>query len=143
MRIVFAIIASLAWGLQYVLLERLLIKVPSTVFFALTSTAAFVFRWLIVLLQKTSLNMKQYFRDSHTMRLMLIVVTLFVLGNVVMVFAIKGKNATVASLIEISYPLFVVLFGYLIYRNTHLNTGTIIWWLLVLWGIIMVYIFNK
>jgi drug/metabolite transporter (DMT)-like permease len=143
MRILYALTAALARGLQYVLLEKLLVKVPSLIFFAISSTVGVILRWILLLTSKTSLSFKTYFKDSHTLRLFILVIILFIIGNAVIVFAIKDKNATVASLIEISYPLFVVLFGYLLYRSTHLNTGTIIGGLLVFAGIVMVYIFNK
>jgi drug/metabolite transporter (DMT)-like permease len=110
MRFVFSLIAALAWGLQYVLLEKLLIKLPSTIFFTLASTASFLFWRAMFFIQKAPLSLRQHFKESNTIRLLVLTVVLFLIGNIVIVFAIKGKNATVASLIEISYPLFVVLF---------------------------------
>ncbi len=143
MWIVYALTASLARGLQYVLLEKLLVKIPSLVFFAISSTVGVLLRRILLLASKTPIHLKQYVKDSQTLWLLIIVIALFIIGNMVIVFAIKDKNATVASLIEISYPLFVVLFGYLLYRNTHLNAGTIVGWIMVFAWIVLVYLFNK
>jgi len=143
MRFVYALTASLARGLQYVLLEKLLMRIPSVLFFAISSTVSLLLRWAILAIQKTPLPFKSYFQDTQTLRLIVAVTVLFLIGNVMIVFAIKGKNVTVASLIEISYPLFVVLFGYLLYRNTQLNTGTIIGGVCIFVGIALVYLFNR
>lgn len=143
MRFVYALTASLARGLQYVLLEKLLMRIPSVLFFAISSTVSLLLRWAILAIQKTPLPFKSYFQDTQTLRLIVAVTVLFLIGNVMIVFAIKGKNVTVASLIEISYPLFVVLFGYLLYRNTHLNTGTIVGGICIFVGIALVYLFNR
>ena len=143
MRAVYAITASLARGLQYVLLEKLLMRMPSILFFAISSTVSFLLWWTILTIHKTPLPFKDYFKDTQTLRLLAGVTLLFLIGNVMIVYAMKGKNVTVASLIEISYPLFVVLFGYLLYRNTYLNTGTVIGGICIFAGIALVYVFNR
>lgn len=40
-------------------------------------------------------------------------------------FSIVAKNATLSGLIEISYPIFIALFSYILFRHT-LNMATII-----------------
>ena len=45
--------------------------------------------------------------------------------------SIQMKGASIASIIEISYPFFVVLFTYLIFKESNLNTATIIGGILV------------
>lgn len=58
-------------------------------------------------------------------------------------FSIADKNATVASLVELSYPLFVALASYIIFRNSHLNTATIFGGLLIFAGVASIYVFNR
>ncbi len=48
--------------------------------------------------------------------------------------AITGKNATLASLIEMTYPVFVVLFDYLFYRQMHVTSSVFIGGLMILVG---------
>jgi drug/metabolite transporter (DMT)-like permease len=40
-------------------------------------------------------------------------------GAVLLFLSISGKNATLAALIEISYPVFVALFAWLLFREVH------------------------
>ena len=50
----------------------------------------------------------------------------------------SAKNPTLASLIEISYPLFVVLFAWIFFREMQLNTITICGGLLVIAGVAVI-----
>ena len=56
------------------------------------------------------------------------------LGAVLLYLSVNSKNATVASLIEITYPVFVVLFAYLFFRQVHVNTSVILGGLMILIG---------
>ena len=56
------------------------------------------------------------------------------LGAVLLYLSIAGKNATLASLIEITYPVFVVFFAYVMFRHIHLNASVIVGGLLVIAG---------
>lgn len=55
-------------------------------------------------------------------------------GEVMVYLAITGKNATLASLIEMTYPLFVVIFAYVFYRQLHVTTSVFIGGLMILVG---------
>jgi drug/metabolite transporter (DMT)-like permease len=50
----------------------------------------------------------------------------------------SAKNPTLASLIEISYPLFVVVFAWLFFREMQLNPMTICGGLLVIAGVAVI-----
>ncbi len=53
-------------------------------------------------------------------------------------YAIRDKNATLASLLEIAYPLFIILFTALFLRKIHLNLTGFLGALLILGGSILV-----
>jgi drug/metabolite transporter (DMT)-like permease len=56
-------------------------------------------------------------------------------------FSIIAKNATIAGLIEISYPIFIALFSYLLFKNT-ITISTVIGAAVIFIGIFIVYYFN-
>lgn len=64
------------------------------------------------------------------------------LGAVFLYLSVNCKNATLASLIEITYPLFVVLFAYLLFRQAHVNGSVIFGGLMILTGS-MIVIYNN
>jgi len=64
-------------------------------------------------------------------------------GGLLIYVAIGEKNATLASLIEISYPFFVALFAWIFFRETHFNLATIAGGLLILGGVLTVFVVNR
>ena len=56
------------------------------------------------------------------------------LGAVLLYLSINSRNAPLASLIEITYPAFVVLFAWLFFRQMHLNAAVVIGGVLILAG---------
>ncbi len=65
------------------------------------------------------------------------------LGALLIYMAIGEKNATVASLIEISYPLFVAFFAWLFFRETQFNAATVLGAALIISGVGVVYLGNR
>lgn len=63
-----------------------------------------------------------------------------VAGNHLTMFAISEKNATLASLIEISYPFFVALFGWLVFKEAQVNIWSAVGGLLIFSGIAVIYL---
>lgn len=57
--------------------------------------------------------------------------------------SIHAKNATLAGLIEISYPIFIVIFAYFLFKEHQLNTATVFGGLLVFVGVFIIYFFNR
>jgi drug/metabolite transporter (DMT)-like permease len=57
--------------------------------------------------------------------------------------SVQGSNATFAGIIEMSYPIFIVAFSYLLFREHHLNAGIIVGGVLIFIGVAVVYFFNR
>jgi len=66
-----------------------------------------------------------------------------ILADVFIALSITNKNATLAGLVEISYPIFIALFAYLLFKQTQLNTATIIGGILIFTGVFIIYFFNR
>ncbi len=64
-------------------------------------------------------------------------------GEVMVYLAITGKNATLASLIEMTYPVFVVFFAYVFYRQMHVTPSVFIGGLMVLTGAGLIIYHNQ
>jgi len=67
----------------------------------------------------------------------------FALANVLSFYAIQAKNATLASIIEVSYPLFIIIIAWVLFRESALNISVIIGGLLIFTGISIIFYFNK
>lgn len=55
-------------------------------------------------------------------------------GAAFVYLAISSMNATLASLIEITYPVFVAFFSYLFFRQAHLSVSVMLGGLMVIAG---------
>ena len=128
-----ALAAALIWGIHYPLIDFALKRV--SVFSVLLLTVL-----PVVLLMP--LFLRDVARDLSAVRALsgmeqgtiaAIAVT-SLLGTVLLYVSIAGKNATLASLIEITYPVFVVFFSYIMFRHLHLSPSVIIGGLMVIAG---------
>lgn len=143
MRIIYSLIVAITRGVQYALLDKVLVSVPVVVLCFISSIFNTVFFGILFYLGNYSSDFKKYFADKNILRLFILITVLYLISSSLILVAIKNKNATVASLIEISYPIFVVLFTYLFYKNIQINRQTILGGTMILWGIILIYLFNK
>jgi drug/metabolite transporter (DMT)-like permease len=144
MWLLLAAMASMFWGMSYVFSEQLYRHIS-----VLTSLAIEMF--IISLVIAAAALWKGNFKpdlatigSSRTVLWLLVAsIVTFLVGELGIGFAINGKNATLASLIEISYPLFVALFAYLFYSENELNVGTALGGLLVFCGVCVIYFFSR
>ncbi|PJA49267.1 MAG: hypothetical protein CO170_00135 [candidate division SR1 bacterium CG_4_9_14_3_um_filter_40_9] len=143
MRLVFALIASICRGLQYTFLEKLLVKMPIISIFLISSIINAIFFALVAWLGHFEINLKAVRNDKSTLRLFILVTVTFLIASIIIVFAIKGKNATTAGLVEISYPIFIILFSYIFLKNYSISRATILGGILIFAGIGIIYIFNR
>jgi drug/metabolite transporter (DMT)-like permease len=79
---------------------------------------------------------------AHPARLALFLTALAlgIVANFLIMFSISLKNATLASLIEISYPVFTMLFALIVYRETHLTPAAALGAALIFAGIGIIYL---
>ena len=125
--------AALVWGIHYPLVDFALKRV--SVFSVLLLTVLPVLLLIPVFLRDLA-------RDFDTVRalpgseqaLIAAIGLTSLLGAVLLYISIAGKNATLASLIEITYPVFVAVFAYVIFRHIHFNTSVVVGGLMVIAG---------
>lgn len=128
-----ALAGALIWGVHYNLIAKSLTAAsPLTIYFLPN----------IILMATLPLWYKVLISDFHSISeaplsvkiSTIIIMFTSILGSVAVYKAIHSSNATLASLIEISYPVFVSLFAFLIFRDNQVNIGTIIGGLLIMVG---------
>jgi drug/metabolite transporter (DMT)-like permease len=128
---IYALISAACWGAQYVLMEALFRKVD----FA----AAFSFLSLANGILVSAILWVLYPRQNWAVIWMIILYLVFGSGAYLFnALAINEKNATMASLLEISYPLFIILFTLIFLRQLHLNAAGLAGAVLILAGCVLV-----
>lgn len=137
-----AIGAAVTWGVYYPLVDMALKRI---------SLFSVILLSMIPVLLATPLFLKVIGDDIETVKSLSVseqwviaslgLIGLF--GEVMVYLAISGKNATLASLIEMTYPLFVVIFAYVFYKQMHVTASVFIGGLMVLVGSGLIIYNNK
>jgi drug/metabolite transporter (DMT)-like permease len=129
-----AIGAALMWGIHYPLVDHALKRVSLVTVLLLTAlpiVLVAVFAARDIAADYAALRTMPW---TDQLAIFGLAVTSFG-GTVLLYLSITGKNATLASLIEISYPVFVALFAYLLFRQIHFNANVILGAVLVFAGV--------
>jgi len=132
-----AILAAVVWGIHYPLIGHTLKYLSLPGLLLLTTLPVLLLAPLFSHALANDLRVLQ--ASSWPERLLLLAPALTSLVGAVLLFnAIGAKNATLASLIEIAYPAFVVLFAWLLFREIHLTTSALIGGVLVMSGVVLI-----
>ena len=136
-----AIGAALLWGIHYPLIDNALRRVSLITVLLLTALPIVVI---------APLYYKNLVLDWGTLQAMtwsertpVLALGLTSLGASALLFlSIGAKNATLASLIEISYPVFVAVFAYVLFRQVQVTPSVLVGGLLAFAGIAIIILGN-
>jgi len=139
-----ALCAAVIWGFEYVFAEKVLDKVSVSSYVFLQ----FVFGFLLVagwVLAKGHLgqDLKTIISSRQILIFLAINIICFLIGEALIAASVQNKNAAVAGLVEISYPFFIVLFTWVIFREVSINLFTFFGGLLILSGVSVIYFSNR
>ena len=138
----YALLSAACWGIQYVLMETLFRRVDFAAAFSFLSLANGI---LVAGVLWVFYPKQNWGRLGESWSVIGLVFLYLIFGTGAYLFnalAINQKNATLASLLEISYPLFIILFTALFFREIHLNLVGMIGAMLILLGCVLV-VFNR
>ncbi len=65
---------------------------------------------------------------------------IYVLASILILMSIKSSNASLAAIIESSYPVFTVLFAFLFFGELQLSWSALLGFVLILSGIVIIKI---
>ncbi len=145
MWIVYALAASVIWGISYAASGRVIERgVSPLVFFTcyalfggLTGSIA-----LAAMGKLAGATQELRHLEGDLGWFVLAIITSGV-GALLIYIAIGEKNATLASLIEISYPFFVAIFAWIFFRETQFNLPTVLGGILIMMGVGIVFLGNR
>jgi len=134
----YALLASIIWGIYYVCSEKALTIVSETSLIILSSFIGIMF--VIPFFSTFIEDMKRVASASNVDKAFVFSEGVAaILGTFFIYKAIKlSSNATLTSLIEMTYPIFVLLFAYLLLGKTEVNMYTALGGVLILSGAFLV-----
>lgn len=138
MWLTYAILAAILWGFNYALAERILHSISPITLLALEMLAGA----LLFLFISYFTTMKRDFQilaaDSSVRWFTLAEIVVVLLASFFIVSSIRFKDATVAGIVELIYPLFTILFTWFLFSESHLNSAVIIGGALILIGVLII-----
>jgi len=136
----YALGAALIWGINYAVSGRLLERgmSPQTLFFLDLVCGALVLTLLISATGKWSSTASEIRAVQPDLVWLIIAITASVSAGLLIFLSIQAKNATVASLIEVTYPLFTAFFAWILFRQNTINLATLVGALFIFAGVVIV-----
>jgi len=125
--------AAIVWGMHYPLIDFAMKRL--SVYSILLISVLPVFFLMPLFLKQLATDVDKFkLMPTSEQWLVAAIGLTSTLGAVLLYYSVSSKNATLASLIEITYPVFVVLFAYLFFRQVHVNASVILGGLMILVG---------
>ncbi len=136
-----AFAAAVVWGIHYPLLDNALRRLSILTVLALPSVGVLV---VAPFFSRTLHSdyiawMAMTWRERAPILAMMVT---SLLGSVLLFASIHSKNATLTSLIEISYPFFVAIFAYLLFHEVQFNISVVAGAVLIFSGVALIILSN-
>lgn len=139
-----AIGASVFWGITYVINEQVYKHISVLTSISITLVIAGIIVGAVALSTGTwTKDVETILTNSKLLWLMIASIIALTIAELLIGFSIVGKNATIAGLIEISYPLFIALFAFLFFKEANITLGTALGAALIFAGVGTIYAFNR
>ena|SRR5579859_2350885 len=139
--VVFALVAAIIWGIDYALADRVL---KSISVYTLVTIEMFIGTIVFsVIGYNEIINDVTILKTDHQVLKYFIIDTIgFNIGFYLICKSIQSSNAAVAGLIEISYPIFIIIASWLFFRENHLTLPIIIGGIFIFIGLAIIGIFS-
>jgi len=138
MWLIFAIIAAILWGMNYALTERVIKSISPATLLALEMLAGAIIFSAISFFTSWKKDLTLLYTDTHLLWLTVAEIVVVVIASFFIVSSINFKNATLAGIIELIYPLFIILFTWLFFGENHVNFSVIIGGILIFIGVLII-----
>jgi drug/metabolite transporter (DMT)-like permease len=145
MWIVYALGAAIIWGISYAASGRVIERgvTPLVFFFLYTFFGAAAAAVALATMGKTGTLVSEFRSLGSDWIWLVVAIVSSAAGGLLIYIAIGEKNATLASLIEISYPFFVAVFAWLFFRDMQFTWQTLVGGILILTGVAVVFLAER
>lgn len=138
MWLTFAIIAAILWGFNYALAEKILYSISPVTLLALEMLCGAILFTIISYFTTMKKDFELIMTQPNIRWLVLAEIVVVLLASFFIVASIRLKNATVAGILELVYPLFTILFTWFLFHETHVNLPVIIGGILIFIGVLII-----
>jgi drug/metabolite transporter (DMT)-like permease len=138
MWLAYALLAAVLWGLNYSLAEKVLQGIAPITLLAFEMLFGAIIFFIISYFTTLKSDWSALLARPDLRWLTICEIIAVLIASYFIVLSIHTKNATVAGIVELIYPLFTILFTWLIFREAHLNIPVILGGLFILCGVLII-----
>jgi drug/metabolite transporter (DMT)-like permease len=133
------LLSAVLYGLAYALIDRALVGLNAISFLTLNlvTTLIIVLSVHLMGLERIDLKITQ---DTSSFKYGLLASICGAIALIAAIYVMKNVNATYAAIGEVSYPLFVPIFAYLLFGTKDWSMSTLIGGALILLGVYILII---
>lgn len=113
---IYALGAAITWGLVYSIDQKILYDIEPLTLVFIDAVISIIIMLPFLFFSKVPIK-DIIPEDKFTIFLLILSVALATLANFFIFSGIKELNASVASIMEIAYPFFVIFFSFLLYKH--------------------------
>lgn len=134
--------AAVLWGIYYVVTAKVVPNFPPHLILFVDSIIVAVLAALSLYFWPVETSVyKSVFGPNFKMLAMVGVISFA--ASFMIIASLGGMNATMAALIEISYPIFIIAFAWLLFGENHLSIPTAVGGVLILAGVAVISIYGE
>ncbi|MCE0721773.1 MULTISPECIES: DMT family transporter [Legionella] len=134
----FAIFAAILWGFNYALAEKILSSISPITLLALEMTIGAILFTGISFFTTMKKDVEVLSTDSGLLLLTIAEIAIVLIASYFIAASITLKNATIAGIVELTYPLFTIIFTWFLFNQAHVNFSVIIGGLLIFIGVLVI-----
>ncbi|NBV54801.1 MAG: hypothetical protein EBR79_03715 [Proteobacteria bacterium] len=136
-----ALAAAASMGVSYAVFGHLVKFVPGHVVMLVGSVGSLLIYGVMTALGKEWGQVSKLLSPPLVGWMMLQIAALVAL-NLLSAWAIQRQNATMVSVVEMSYPIFVALAAFVLFREVQFTMGVAVGGALILAGVVCVYLWK-
>lgn len=135
--------AAILWGLGYTINQNTLktFSALELLFFESVSVALILGIYLLASGKLGTFIHK--LSDIRSVSLIIASTIIYTIASILIFMSISSSNASIAAIIESCYPIFTVLFAFIIFGELQLNLISALGFLLIIGGIFLVKLYAK
>ena len=138
MWLTYALLAAILWGFNYSLSEKLLHYMAPATLLAIEMAIGALFFGTLSYFTTAKRDFTVLANDPLVFWLTILEVIVILLANYFIVNSIFFKNATLAGIIELIYPLFTIFFSWFLFNTNHVNSSVVIGGFLIFVGVLII-----
>ncbi|STY31191.1 transport protein [Legionella wadsworthii] len=134
----FAIFAAILWGFNYALAEKILNSISPITLLALEMIIGAILFGCISFFTTMKRDVALLTSDSNLLFITIAEIAIVLIASYFIAASINLKNATIAGIVELTYPIFTIIFTWFLFNQVHVNLSVIIGGLLIFTGVLVI-----